>query len=213
MHSSHFKRVSSVCKYSQSLLTCPIRRSYNYGPVMGLHPKYNKALQSKKHSRSNVNRFFVYGTLRDDDNSGAPWTAYWTKNASFCSYAKVYGFKMYKSKKLNYPFALQTNNPNDYITGRLLQWNHKATFDQKLLEADHIENYDENSFDGYTRSIMDVEIIQDGITDCTKAVMYFQKFGTQSLINCDEVPNGDWMNRDLLHNKYPKIPGLLQVSL
>ena len=86
--------------------------------------------------------------------------------------------------------ALQTNNPNDYIMGRLLQWNHKPTFEQKLLEADHIENYDENNFDGYTRSIMNVEVIEDGIANPTKAIMYFQKFGTQSLINCEEVPNG-----------------------
>merc|ERR1711933_53179 len=188
---------SNVCKYSHSLLPCPIRRYY--GPIMGLISKsrqYNKSLISKNHT--NVNKFFVYGTLRDDDNSGAPWTAYWTKNVSFCSYAKVYGFKMYKSKKANYPFAIQTNNPNDYIMGRLLQWNNPNTFQQKLLEADHIENYDENDFDGYTRSIMDVETIQDGITDCTKAIMYFQQFGTKSLINCDEVPDGDWMNRDLL---------------
>ena len=70
---------------------------------MGLKVQYNKGLQSSKHS--NVNRFFVYGTLRDDDTSGAPWTAYWTANASFCSYAKVHGFKMYKSKKSNYPFG------------------------------------------------------------------------------------------------------------
>jgi len=109
---------------------------------------------------------------------------------------------------------VQTNNPSDFIMGRVLQWNHRSTFEQKLLEADHIEHYDENNMVGYVRSVQNVEVISDGITDCTKAIMYHQQFGTPtSLRECEEVPNGDWMNRDVLSNKYPVIPGLLHVSL
>merc|ERR1719195_1869213 len=55
-------------------------------------------------------RFFVYGTLRDDDNSGALWTSSFTKGVSHAFDAKVYGFKMYRSKRHKFPFAIRTHN-------------------------------------------------------------------------------------------------------
>eukprot|EP00483_Globobulimina_turgida_P007910 UN07926 len=152
-------------------------------------------------------RFFCYGTLRDDDDSGALWTAKWTKDVSYACNAKVYGFKMYKERKLKHPFALRTHNNNDYMIGRLLQWNDKQIFYEKVLEADDIEDYDDthpyDEENEYVRDIVDVHLM-DSNNKVLQAILYYQQVGVTPLNNCDEMPNGDWMDRHLL-NTFRKI--------
>jgi len=40
--------------------------------------------------------FFVYGTLRDDDDSGAEWTAKFVKGASLCEPGTLRGARLYQ---------------------------------------------------------------------------------------------------------------------
>ena len=148
-------------------------------------------------------RFFVYGTLRDDLDENASWTADWIRGVSKAWNAKVYGFKMYKCKHLSYPFAIKTNKRKDCISGRVLQWNNEQIFHQKLLEADDIEDYDdahpEDENNEYIREVVDAKILnQDKIV---KAIMYYQKTNVSQLSECDEIPNGNWMDRHLLKQK------------
>ena len=128
--------------------------------------------------------FFVYGTLRDDDNSGAKWTSKWCSDLSHACNAKVYGFKMYKSKQLNYPFALKTNNKNDIMIGRMITFKDKNIFYHKLLEADQIEDYDatnpnENENE-YVRDIVDVHIM-DNNQNIKMSFMEEEKTTTKAL--------------------------------
>ena len=157
-------------------------------------------------------RFFVYGTLRDDDSSGAPWTKPFTKGVSQAFDAKVFGFRMYKSRRLKFPFAVRTNNAKDFMVGRVLQWNDRHKFHEKLLIADKIEDYDSTRIDEadneFLRDVVDVHITNtvdgqsESITSSTaKAIIYYQKMPAIGVFQCDAIPNGDWMNRHLLKPK------------
>ena len=53
-------------------------------------------------------KFFVYGALRDDDDSGASATN-----------GKLYGYKMYQRKGTNYSFAVSTGNIKHFIVGMI----------------------------------------------------------------------------------------------
>lgn len=163
-------------------------------------------LATKKLSKSLKlpQRFFVYGTLRDDLDENAPWTEHWINGVSIAWNAKVHGFKMYKSKHLNYPFAVRTNDMNDHIFGRLMQWNDEQTFYEKLAEADDIEDYDTEHPDDenneYIRNVVDVHILSNNHhRSVMKAIMYYQ---TMFIWNeCDEIPNGNWTHRHFLKYK------------
>lgn len=111
--------------------------------------------------------FFVYGTLRDDDDSGASWTANWIAGHSSAVNAKIYGYKMYKHPSCNYPFAIQTNDEmNNFMIGRLLTFD-ESLFAIKLKEADLIEGYDEENDAsdglGYQRVVVDAHILDEKI--------------------------------------------------
>jgi len=159
--------------------------------------------------------FFVYGTLRDDNDSGARWTAKWTKNISFACPAKVYGFKMFQCKKLNYPFALRTGNKHDVIVGRFVTFHDANVFNHKLMEADKIEHYDATQPDheenAYVRDIVDVELVEphhrireeffgaaNDDLSAKQAIIYYQRSGVSPMAQCVEIPNGDWLDRHLL---------------
>ncbi len=114
-------------------------------------------------------RIFTYGTLSDTDDSGAPWTSKLTKGCNGTT-GKIFGYKLYQhniwnelennpnfdvSSVIRYPFAIKTNNPNDYVIGRILTWpddnlaKNKIDFMQKLAEFDKVNccssNKPENS--------------------------------------------------------------------
>lgn len=59
-----------------------------------------------------VNAFAVYGTLRDDDDTGATWTAdflHGCNRENVCS-GRVRGFEMYMNSDHNWPYALLKSN-------------------------------------------------------------------------------------------------------
>ncbi len=59
---------------------------------------------------SSIQRLAVYGTLRDDDDSGAAWTKPFVGDVDSAETAVVSGFRLYASKKLGYPFAVSTGD-------------------------------------------------------------------------------------------------------
>eukprot|EP01084_Bolivina_argentea_P190211 326935_1 len=91
----------------------------------------NDLCMDKKDGEVNekVECFFVYGILRDDDDSGALSTVQWRSgcNAMNGNY-KLMGYKMYKKKNLNYPFAIKSNNDKDFIVGRIISFNDSKIF-------------------------------------------------------------------------------------
>jgi gamma-glutamylcyclotransferase (GGCT)/AIG2-like uncharacterized protein YtfP len=86
----------------------------------GSNPSNNDAIRSPNPSSpilsdriappdSEIQYLAVYGTLRDDDNSGAAWTKEFVKDLERAQSGRVvteFGIEMYWSRKLNYPFAL-----------------------------------------------------------------------------------------------------------
>jgi len=167
-------------------------------------------------------RFFVYGTLRDDDNSGALWTSTFTDGVSDAFDAKVYGFKLFKARRLKFPFAIRTNNAKDFVVGRVLHWKDPIDFHEKVLHADKIEHYDSTRMEAdneFLREVVDVEIMDkiEGQTTETessteRAIIYYQNMPSIGLFHCDEIPNGDWMNRDLLNPKsFTKLKSTLSL--
>ena len=133
--------------------------------------------------------FFVYGTLRDDDDSGALWTMSWTAGCT-ASYGKLSGFKMYQKPGFEYPFAVRTGERSDFIVGRLVTWNDDKVVEEKRKTADAIEGYhEENAHVLFHRDIVDAE---DAKGQMVRALVYHQP---SPYIPCDAVPNGDWLQR------------------
>ena len=97
--------------------------------------------QDKKEDSVVVSRIAVYGTLRDDDNSGAAWTKEFVADASAYS-AIVSSFIMMLEEQTAWPFAFPSNSRHDCIVIRLLHWSDPQTFQQKLKLADSIEDFD-----------------------------------------------------------------------
>ena len=150
-------------------------------------------------------RFFFYGTLRDDA-VGTTYANNWTESFASGSKgfnARIYGFKLYKhkDKDKHFPFAIQTYNQNDYIIGRVMEFEDKL-FNKKLKHANYINGYNpkeaEKGFysliivDAYLDQHPENENGQNKVT-CIKAISYFQKLGHTNLKHSIAIPNNDWM--------------------
>ena len=137
-------------------------------------------------------RFFVYGTLRDDDDSGAAWGD-WTKDC-VANNGKLYGYKMYQNKLKKYPFAVKAEK-KDFIVGRIVSWNDVDIFKMKLERADEIEGYDDSDDTDnlYHRQVVECENTDNG--QMIDAVFYFQDAPKDLDTSCYAVPNGDWLQR------------------
>jgi len=149
---------------------------------------------------SKICRFFVYGPLRDDnDDSGSVLTKQWLLNCKAES-GRMYGFRLYKERYEDYPFAVRTGDPRDYVIGRIIEWKHakngmrEQVFSSKLQTADRIEGF----IDGFNlcqRSVVDV-INEDG--QRIPAIAYYQNVSVDDgdLQFYDQIPERDWLKRD-----------------
>ena len=159
-------------------------------------------LPSSVFSPSSITSLAVYGTLRDDDDSGAPWTTAFIANRKAALPGRVRGVRLFHIAHLNYPCAIVSNDPQHHIHVRLLQWD-ASSFPAKLREADLIEGYREDDEDGseYVRRKVDVELsgggegsAGEGSGMVVPAWMYIavqlERFGA-----VEELPHGDWMRR------------------
>jgi len=88
---------------------------------------------------SSVQRIAVYGTLRDDDNSGAAYTKQFLKDVTIAEFGTLHGAKMYRKDGVNYPFVVLNGNQDDKVVVRLLYWADPLAFQRQLNIADSIE--------------------------------------------------------------------------
>eukprot|EP01084_Bolivina_argentea_P132385 233627_1 len=154
-------------------------------------------------SKNLPTRFFVYGSTRDDDDSGNTWTAKFVQGCIKAYDAKIYGHKIYKRIDQNFPFSIKTNNAKDFVVGRVLEFE-KDLFLKKLTHADYINGYDPNRNENenyYQRVIVNAYLQNDSTksTEQIKAISYIQNTDTTSLSKCIEIPFNDWMKRHALN--------------
>lgn len=130
--------------------------------------------------------FFVYGTLRPDDDSGAAWTK------SFCDglqaeAAILPGASLYVE---SFP-AVSLERTRCSVRGVLLRVpagdDAQAVLNAKLREADKIEGYP----DLYDRSVRTVQTISGA---ACKAYVY-HRTGRIDRENRVRIPDGDWLSR------------------
>jgi len=137
-------------------------------------------------------RFFVYGTLRDDDPSPkAPWNGAFVSGA-VGEPATLRGFKLYGSRSVNFPFAMRSHRDGDVVVGRLLHWEDARTFQKKLDAADQIEGFvgENDPSNLYDRSVVSVE---DESGRTVEAVVYHMRPG--KMRQTFEIAGGDWLGR------------------
>ncbi|CAF1099912.1 unnamed protein product [Adineta ricciae] len=127
----------------------------------------------------------TYGTLRDDNDTNAPWAKNFTNDMSYAITGKLTGYQLFAHSSLTYPFAIYTGNSSDSIVVRLLGWPSREQFAQKITQADLIEG------DDYERKIVEV-LVNDN--EIKHAYIYVPKLKVpdQSWIR---IPSGDWLQR------------------
>lgn len=159
-------------------------------------------------------------TLRDDDDSGAPWTATFTHGCEGRP-AVLRGAALFMEPGLGYPFVAITGREEDRTVGRLLSWTSwgSAAFKQKLRQADDIEDVDRGLYDrrvatfrptppaeaagdargGADATVKDttsaseaagVSVEVTGVS--VEAHFYFQTAVPDTAVR---VPGGDWLRR------------------
>eukprot|EP01083_Nonionella_stella_P044544 119905_1 len=172
--------VDTKCDKNMILIQLP------YGKLTT--PLNQISIQIKSAIDCEPQRVFVYGTLRDDDDSGAPWTEDWISNG-IAQDGRLYKYRLYKEMLDDYPFVIRTNNKYDYVNGRLISWSDPQLFKQKLAAADKIEG---NLYDS-DRSIVDV---MDEEGKMVQAHVYYRKIQSRDELEfCDQIPDGDWLKR------------------
>ncbi|CAF0981611.1 unnamed protein product [Rotaria sp. Silwood1] len=140
------------------------------------------------HIKKNIDIQFLatYGTLRDDDNSDAPWTKNFIKDINPATTGRVVGYRLLGHPIITYPFAIHTGDPSDSIIVRLLSWPSKEQFKEKINQADIIEG------DAYERK--EVEVLVKN--EIKLAYIYISK-STSLDENWKVIPSGDWLKRHL----------------
>ena len=152
-----------------------------------------------------IRSFAVYGTLRDDDDSGAAWTAGFISGLSSARSGVVRGLRLFQVCSLNYPCAIVTNDASHHIHVRVLSYP-AAAFPAKLRMADRIEGYhagrEEDS--EYVRRKVSVELMADeggekqgeGCSEKeTVASWLYVATRLEAFGKVVELPHGDWLRR------------------
>lgn len=137
---------------------------------------------------NNPMNFFVYGTLRPDDDSGADWTQTFTsKGLVSAQSARLVGASLYKEK---FP-AVVLENTQMSVRGMLLRVQ-PAQWSDKLAEADEIEGYPTL----YDRSVETIQLLDDiGNVVGEERAWVYHRTGKVDRANTTRIPDGDWMSR------------------
>ncbi|KYR00860.1 hypothetical protein DLAC_02917 [Tieghemostelium lacteum] len=144
---------------------------------------------------------FVYGTLRPDDNSGAPWTIEFKQDMVFKKCLFPNGILFYDS----YPSVTIITKDNEQdlnkiykdnqcrgIIGYCATFNKNEGFGEKLSSADAIEEYPSL----YNRSLVTVYPIDEENNviqgeDSIQCHIYHRQNCNRDIVLSD----GDWLNR------------------
>jgi gamma-glutamylcyclotransferase (GGCT)/AIG2-like uncharacterized protein YtfP len=145
-----------------------------------------------------VTSFAVYGTLRDDDDSGADWTQGFIKGHESIIAGKVTGYSLYKNSRENWPYALKHapgSSSGEGVCVRVISFP-ADLFPQKLIEADDIENFDpanpESSM--YQREVVTVSTASGP----RRALLYHVtrlREGEDGGWTWTPLPGDDWLRR------------------
>ena len=128
--------------------------------------------------------FFVYGTLRPDDDSGASWTKAFNEGME-AEVAYLSGASLYEDGL--YP-AVCLEETSCSVKGMLLKpTKGPAGLAAKLSEADKIEGYP----DLYSRTVATVQT-EAGVS--TPAYVYHRS-GKFDRSSCKRIADGDWLSR------------------
>lgn len=128
--------------------------------------------------------FFVYGTLRPDDPSGAPWTKPFNQGMKSFP-ARLFGHRLYKEQ---YPLVMSPDagaKATDCVVGDLVFPISEYDWQEKLAQADSIEGCP----DFYQRKIVSVTRLLDNST--TRAWLYYRTAPVDAE-NIKHIPSGDW---------------------
>jgi len=139
--------------------------------------------------------FFCYGTLRPDDNSGAPW------NQRFLSSSISWAPAILRCARLlldSYGVLTMTGSETDIVHGAVVTFP-SDNFAEKLAEADDIEECPAL----YQRQVVRAEL-KETPSRTTCAWVYFRSFDNpQALPACAWLPSGDWLDRYQLAVGFP----------
>jgi len=163
-----------------------------------------------------IRHFFVYGSLRPDDDSGQSWTKSAVSGLS-AQKAKLFNAKLYQEE---YACAVLldssssssskssgcdiSSSANNYIIGYALSTNDDELFKEKLQLFNEIEgyHYDGSSNNLYDRTVRDVELIPSSTDssnnniqarESVKAYVYHR---TNQCNREKLIPSGDWLQRE-----------------
>ena len=139
--------------------------------------------------------FFVYGSLRPDDDSGQPWTKTAVSGLN-AQRARLSRARMYHD--YNYACIVLDSeefSSKDCITGYVLSTNDDRLFREKLQLFDQIEGYrgPNSSHNYYDRAVVDVELLDKENPSKVKAYVYH---GTHVCKRKNLIPSGDWLQRN-----------------
>jgi NAD-dependent deacetylase len=134
-----------------------------------------------------VSNFFVYGTLRPDDDSGAAWTEAFSKGVVSAQTARLAGASLYHE---NYP-SVVLEDTKMCVRGMLLRVQ-PTEWSAKLEEADKIEGYPSL----YDRSVETVQLLDDqGKVVGEERAWVYHRTGKVDRAAVKRIPDGDWLSR------------------
>ena len=164
-----------------------------------------------------IRHFFVYGSLRPDDDSKQSWTKSAVSNL-YAQKARLLNAKLYEEE---YACAVlldslsseeissgDSGSNNDSVIGYVLSTNDEGLFNEKLQLFDDIEGYNYDGFPNnlYDRTVRDVELIPPTTAnvnndnnnsiktrESVKAYVYHR---TNQCKREKLIPSGDWLQRE-----------------
>jgi len=135
-----------------------------------------------------IRYFFVYGTLRPDDNSKAPWTQKFLKNMIYGK-ARIRGARLYVD---SYPVVLYPDKDataSDIVTGYVVTTQDDALLAEKLRYADDVEGHPTH----YQRIVWDGVEILEGSGPTTVTAWVYTRSSTDE--GAKLIASGDWLQR------------------
>lgn len=142
-----------------------------------------------------IKHLAVYGTLRDDDDSGSSWTATFLQGLKSSQSATVSGFEMWQTRDRRWPLAFPSLDPNETICVRMLEF--ADQFEEKIIEADEIEvvRWDDSA-QSETSEYFRVEVDAQISNRVVRCYMYVANDRPESNENWQRISSGDWLQRD-----------------
>lgn len=148
-----------------------------------LKDRTTKAFPTNNDARCAAEGFFVYGTLRPDDDSDASWTKSFCEGLS-SQVAFLPGASLYIDG--SYP-AVCLEQTQCSVRGVFLEPTAATGIAAKLLDADRIEGYP----DLYHRAVVNVRT-EAGVD---RLAYVYHKTGKLNRSKCERIPDGDWLSR------------------